>query len=252
RPKRFRPHCPAAVAERLSRALSQRLIVLSRSGYSSATHSETFTMAGTTGNVYTIRICSIPTCDCPDAGKGNTCKHLLYIMARVLGAREELVYQAGLTREELEEIFSRAGTRGTGVGEILGSLVHRKPISAEDPCPICFSEITTEELENEELLYCKAQCGANVHKECFGFWRRTKGADVTCVLCRQPWIEEYRDGMALQQVLDDIGGRTEEGYINVARELGISGVRDTSSYHAGPGGFTRRGRERYGWRAGLF
>ncbi|KAI5786060.1 hypothetical protein FPQ18DRAFT_415829 [Pyronema domesticum] len=261
RPKRFRPHCPAAVAERLSRALSQRLIVLSRSGYSPTTYSETFTMAGTTGNVYTIKICDIPTCDCPDAKKGNTCKHLLYVMARVLGAREGLVYQAGLTREEVEEVFSRPGAQGAGLGNsaqgsqgaVLGTVAQRKPISDQDPCPICFSEITSSELENGELLYCRAQCGANVHKECFGFWRRTKGTDVTCVLCRQAWVEEVRDGAGLEEVLRDMGGhRVEEGYLNVAEELGISGQRDTSSYYAGPGGFGRRGRERYGWRVGLF
>ena len=45
--------------------------------------SSTVSYRGSTGNVYTIVIQHLPTCDCPDYGKGNHCKHLLFVMLKV-------------------------------------------------------------------------------------------------------------------------------------------------------------------------
>lgn len=39
-----------------------------------------FKMAGTTGNLYKVVIGKVPSCDCPDGGKGNQCKHIFYGM----------------------------------------------------------------------------------------------------------------------------------------------------------------------------
>lgn len=36
-------------------------------------------IAGTTGNIYTITIGKEPSCTCPDARKGNQCKHIVYV-----------------------------------------------------------------------------------------------------------------------------------------------------------------------------
>jgi hypothetical protein len=42
----------------------------------------------------------------------------------------------------------------------------------------------------EELVWCKAACGQNFHKECFEQWKRSKhGGRVTCVYCRSEWQE---------------------------------------------------------------
>jgi hypothetical protein len=228
RPKRYRDHPPQSVAERLSRAEHQRMYVLSRSGQDHL--SETFTMAGSTGNVYNIRIGPVPSCDCPDGVKNGTCKHILYIMCKVLKAPKNLVYQAGLLTSELEEIFARAPRRSTGKS-------NQKPLG-EDDCPICFCPLE----EGEQVVWCKAQCGSNIHKACFARWRKTKGAaKVTCVMCRQPWQEE--DTEKVNEVLKGGRGKVgEDGYVNVAGELGMSGVRDYSSYSPW---FT--GETRYGW-----
>ncbi|KAF8544052.1 hypothetical protein BDD12DRAFT_915579 [Trichophaea hybrida] len=218
RPKRFRPHPPQSVQSRLHRALSQRLIVLSRSGApTTSPPTETFTITGSTGNVYTIVIGPIPSCDCPDGGNGrNTCKHILYILSKVLKAPEGLVYQAGLLNK-------REGGR--------------KPLGQDD-CPICYSGFE----EGEETTWCKAMCGTNVHKSCFDEWRkmgRGRGG-VTCVMCRTPWEEE------VGEVVGDVVGRKKkgrDGYVNVAGELGISTIRDTSTYSEWFSG--RRGFGRY-------
>lgn len=36
-------------------------------------------IVGTTGNIYTITIGKAPSCSCPDARKGNQCKHIIYV-----------------------------------------------------------------------------------------------------------------------------------------------------------------------------
>lgn len=53
---------------------------------------------------------------------------------------------------------------------------NRKPI--EGDCPICFMEFEP----NEELVWCKAACGNNIHKACFGQWAATsRSSGVRCV-----------------------------------------------------------------------
>ena len=41
---------------------------------------ETLDIAGTTGNIYTIKIARQPTCTCPDGHNGlGQCKHIIYV-----------------------------------------------------------------------------------------------------------------------------------------------------------------------------
>ena len=39
-----------------------------------------FDFIGSTGNLYKVTIGKEPSCDCPDACKGNQCKHICYGM----------------------------------------------------------------------------------------------------------------------------------------------------------------------------
>jgi len=42
----------------------------------------------------------------------------------------------------------------------------------------------------ELLVWCKASCGNNIHKQCFDKWaaaKRGNGQQVTCVYCRAAW-----------------------------------------------------------------
>lgn len=101
---------------------------------------------------------------------------------------------------------------------------------------------------SEEILWCKAACGNNIHKTCFDQWAKSKPGPVKCVYCRTVWIEDENVSKNISK-----HGRTRnhEGYINVASEFGLSGVRDHSSYQQpwfddkgfeGVGGFGRFGR----------
>jgi SWIM zinc finger len=42
---------------------------------------EVVDIVGTTGNIYKVRVNNEPTCSCPDAAKGNQCKHIIYVGA---------------------------------------------------------------------------------------------------------------------------------------------------------------------------
>lgn len=225
--KRFRDHPPQSYHEIRGRALTQRMYALNRTrDDSNPEHlTETVSMAGTTGNVYTITIDKIPSCNCPHALKGNQCKHIIYVLSRVLRVPAHLEYQLAFLSSELREIFEKAPPLPTEQGDATEKDGNRKPVEGE--CPICAEDFEPEN-KREEVVYCKAACGNNVHKACFKQWAATKkGQEVTCPFCRTPW---QGDEEGLKGVVN--GGKVNaEGYVNVASELGMSGRRDYSTYH---------------------
>ncbi|KAK1750304.1 SWIM zinc finger protein [Echria macrotheca] len=229
--RRFRPKPPQSFAEVFDRATTQRFYVLSRKrGGTPDVPEETVEVTGSTGNIYTVVIARQPCCNCPQGAAGNQCKHILYVLSRVLRAKHEYVYQLALLSSELQEIFAGAppiedeGTEAAGGGD-----KRRKPL--EGDCPICFCEM---EPEGEAIVWCKAACGQNIHKGCFEMWAATKRqqggwgerVEVTCPYCRSVW--EGDDDMVKK--IKNTGERNEEGYVNIAEQLGISTERDLSIY----------------------
>lgn len=225
--ERWRARAPISYQKIRDRALTQRMFVLDRQrDISNPDHpTETVSLAGTTGNVYTITIGKVPSCNCPHALKGNQCKHIVYVLARVLRVPSHLEYQLAFISSELQEIFVRAPPLPSEQAESSKKDGNRKPLEGE--CPICCVDFEPENTD-EEVVYCKAACGNNVHKECFEQWAATKkGKSVTCPFCRTPW---QGDEETLKKVAST-GPVNEEGYVNVASQLGLSGVRDYSTYH---------------------
>ncbi|KAH6639707.1 hypothetical protein C7974DRAFT_137247 [Boeremia exigua] len=231
--RRYRARAPGSYLEVKNRALTQRLTVLSRERCGTAElPGEKVVIAGSTGNVYTVNVGLTPSCDCPHARKGNQCKHIVYVMLRVLKTREDVAYQLALTGTELRELIKHAplipGVETDGndkPGEERDG--NRKPIEGE--CPICYDALDSEK---DDIVYCKASCGNNVHKTCMQSWIQvaTRGK-ATCPYCRATWDTD--------EVLNGISGsidtkglqRTGEGYFNIASQLGLSGERDYSTYH---------------------
>ncbi len=82
RSKRFRQKPPGTYLERLQRVRTQRMFLIDRERGKSedgTCEEEKFDIAGSTGNVYQVTIGRVPKCTCPDAGKGNQCKHIIYV-----------------------------------------------------------------------------------------------------------------------------------------------------------------------------
>ncbi|KAH7155713.1 hypothetical protein B0J13DRAFT_232821 [Dactylonectria estremocensis] len=218
---RFRSIPPSKFHTVYARALSQRFFVLGRARRGSEDCPEEIVeMTGSTGNIYTVVIAQIPSCDCPHAKKGNQCKHLFYVLKQVLNAPYEMVYQAAFLSSELRDIFAAAPPISTSKQ---AETEKRKPI--EGDCPICFSEL--EAKGSEIVVWCRAACGQNMHEECFNIWARTKQGDTTCPMCRSVW----KDGEDSVKKVRREEGHSEEGYVNVGAQLGLRSLRDESSYH---------------------
>jgi hypothetical protein len=243
----FRKRAPQSYLDVKERALTQRLTVLSRERCGSDdTPEEKVIIAGSTGNVYTVSISLAPSCDCPHAKKGNQCKHIVYVMLRVLKAREDIAYQLALVSSELREVIKNAPpipgveTNGKNGTEKEGEDSNRKPIEGE--CPICYDELGAK----EAIVYCKTSCGNNIHKGCMQNWMAAAKGNATCPYCRAKW--EADTGLEGKLGNVDTTGldRNEDGYVNVAAQLGLSGRRDYSTYHP----FWVRSNLGYGRRRG--
>ncbi|CAP67713.1 uncharacterized protein PODANS_1_16030 [Podospora anserina S mat+] len=240
--RRFRPKPPQSFHDLYARALTQRFFVLSRhrttpSSLEFSPPSETIELTGSTGNIYTILISLLPTCTCPHFARTNQqCKHIIYVLSRVLRCPAHLVYQLAFLTTELNQIFAGAPPIVSGSANNNNNNNEedgkRKPV--EGDCPICFEELDTA-TKKEEIVWCKAACGQNVHKQCFDMWAATKRGqgrgEVTCPYCRSVWEKESEREM-MKKVNREKGKRSADGggYVNVAEQLGISPVRDTSSY----------------------
>lgn len=120
--KRHRPRATQKILDRIERALSQRLYLV----HTSDVHPRhpqhggpycELAVLGSTGNLYTVTLCRVPNCDCPDHAKGNLCKHILFVMLKVVGlpSDSDLVYQAALLTTELEDIFDTMQQRRDGL-----------------------------------------------------------------------------------------------------------------------------------------
>lgn len=203
------------------------MFVIDRKRYQHSTQDcqvEEVTLAGSTGNVYKITISHTPTCTCPNHQKTKTlCKHIVYVLIKVLKAPEYMRYQQALLSSELREIFRQAGPLLSQHG-VYNNDGQRKPCEGE--CPICCDDMSID----EQTVWCRAAsgCGNNLHKECFNNWAasRSEGWHVTCPYCRATWQADCDLKSAVTT-----GSVGSEGYLNIADQLGISTKRDHSTYH---------------------
>ncbi|KAL9125330.1 MAG: hypothetical protein Q9217_005450 [Psora testacea] len=228
--KRFRDHAPHSYLEKLYRATTQRMFVIDRSRTGTdGCPEESIAMVGSTGNVYSVHIGLIPSCTCPDNQKGNQCKHIVYVLHNVLKAPEHLQYQLAFLSSELREIFDAAPAPMISADTASDESCNRKPI--EGDCPICF---TPFDPSADEIVFCRAACGNNIHANCFEQWAKSQGGrEVRCVYCRTPWQgdEEQIKRICRDKAKGGPRSVNGEGYVNVAQELGMSGARDYSTYH---------------------
>ena len=234
RAKRYRSAPTNSIRQRIDRARTQRLYLVQRTDFENGQGK--FVVLGSTGNVYEVVIAEIPHCSCPDHAKGNLCKHILFVMLKVVGLdpSSPLVYQAAYLQSELREIFALLQSRRVG-GSVLANEkvqskyaslqgggsddpqngVARKSLDADSDCPICFDNMEA----GSSLTYCKATCGANFHSACIQRWLNQNRHKPTCPNCRQEWVDENtKKGVGL------------EGYANLGALQGQSPVRDTSTY----------------------
>lgn len=87
--------------------LSHRLFLIDREVLEAAGSEgggrEKFVVLRATGNVYEVEIGKHPKCSCPDAAKGNICKHRFFVMLCVLklDQNDPSVWQQALLSSEV-------------------------------------------------------------------------------------------------------------------------------------------------------
>ncbi|KAN0125069.1 hypothetical protein V8E52_001621, partial [Russula decolorans] len=230
----FKKSCPKNIQDRVARVMSQRFFMINRRREGEELCEE-FKVLGSTGNVYTVLIGRLPSCDCPDAARGNHCKHILFIFLKVLQVPQSsgLWYQKALLASELQSIFANARQapndlahdnvreayeRAMGKApELTPSDSRRRIPGPEDSCPICYE--CMHGVSQDKLVFCE-ECGNALHTECFGQWRRS-AAQLTCIWCRAKWPSGARSGAGASPI--------SEAYINLRSVAGLSNERDTSS-----------------------
>lgn len=137
---------------------------------------EIFELAGSTGNVYYVTIKQVPDCTCPDSCNGNICKHIIYVLRLILRAPPDIEFQSAFLVSELKQIFENSPEVEHTSDHDHADEIHRKPV--DDHCPVCFTGFEA----HEDIIWCKAACGNNIHKECFRQWARSnQGKQVCCV-----------------------------------------------------------------------
>lgn len=156
-----------------------------------------YAVMGSTGNVYLVKIKSVPTCTCPDyVGRKRRCKHIYFILIRVMGVSEDKTDNENYLSGELVQMFKKipkvthhliADDKYRQIYEknkdkiTPQKMKEKDQKETDDLCPICL-----DDLENgEDLDFCKFSCGKSIHKECFTMLAKSKGH--TCPFCRQSW-----------------------------------------------------------------
>lgn len=186
------------ISDRVYRALRQDIRLLHRS------HS-TFFVLGATGNVYTITLSTFPSCSCPDPV--TPCKHILFVLIRVLGVSPDDVclLQSTLFPSELRRLLGQPTSPDAFADAALRHRFHqlffnRKQeqrsgdnVEVEDgtSCPICL-----DEMKKEEKIVACGTCRNPIHEQCFVKWKGSKinsNRMASCVMCRAPWKDEDYD-----------------------------------------------------------
>jgi hypothetical protein len=189
---------------RRDRALHQRLYLLERHTASD------FVVLGNTGNAYdvTLEPDGLPRCSCPDwrfRGRTQRCKHILFVLLRVLAAPPGSAAADTAARPippgELAALLASpschvadaspqllARYAALAAGESVPELPPRPIDAATDVCAICYEALV--DAKQAALVHCRLGCGRSVHAACFARWAAAKRAareTLTCVYCRAPW-----------------------------------------------------------------
>lgn len=230
------------INQRIYRAMSQRLYLVRQEEITQNSDQigRKYAVLGSTGNIYEVLIQKLPSCTCPDHAKGNLCKHIIFVLLKVLKVREDsnLIYQKALLKSELAEIFANSPancgvqarkevvlafdkmTKKISEGSNDSTVDNEEQKSSkklEGECPICFEDLTVDGSEGVDSC---SICKNYLHKDCLNRWLVSSR---TCCYCRSSWRSNSESNSSGS-------GELTEGYVNLGSLQGQSQRRDTSSY----------------------
>lgn len=189
---------------KLHRALSHPLFLIERQD-----NGRSFVVMGATGNVYTVKIECSPSCTCRDFQKGagsnrrgGPCKHILFVMHRVLKVErtDPKLYQVALLTSEVEEIYANAPqmTHDDLLADEaarrqfreLGSQDNESSLdatSASVECAVCLLSLPGSGPALASSVVACGQCRQRLHKACMDKVIMHSSARPRCPLCRACW-----------------------------------------------------------------
>ncbi|KAJ1963057.1 hypothetical protein IWQ62_003338 [Dispira parvispora] len=208
RKKRWINEPPQKMAERIERARHQEMYLVHRECVEPLKYE--FRVLGNSKKMYQVTITHLPNCSCIDFRMGNHCKHILFVMMKIirLPAGSPLIYQKAWLTNELEDMFKTmvpdpaaladtklvqayeryrnpdsapaeemANEGGDASQPQVSSFGVRRRLLAcmqeegdSDHCPVCYDDMTKGDWENNKLSWCQRGCGNNIHTECFKMW----------------------------------------------------------------------------------
>ena len=190
----------ADVIARINRACSERLYLVEADDNGiEGVLSRTYTVLGSTGNVYDVIIQEMPSCTCPDFQRCYVCKHILFVLIKVLQEprHSPLIYQKFYLESELLDLFSRSNrslyARVKASDDIVAAYDAIRNNATDDTanidsdCPICFETMLNCQ---EELDKCHV-CKKFIHNDCLKRWLNHSN---TCCYCRSAWIKNTIGG----------------------------------------------------------
>ncbi|CAN6207505.1 unnamed protein product [Urochloa humidicola] len=232
------------MANRIIRALQHQLRLLHRAGAE-------FFVLGATGNVYTVTLSApSPACTCPDPAA--PCKHILFVLLRVLGLSldEACVWRHALRPCQVARLVGTPTFPGVLAGARARERFHQlwtarpaagrreaaaapgiRPLEGA-ACPVCLEEMAPApaapppQQQFAVVLRCRT-CRNAVHAECFARWKRSRARRAaTCVVCRSRWRQPNRRE-----------AQEEERYMNLAAYMNDGdGDGDVTMQSADDGG----------------
>lgn len=207
-----RPRSPHPITDRIVRAIRHNLLLLHR-------YDSSFFVLGATANVYTVTLSSTPSCTCPD--RLAPCKHILFVLLRVLGVSmdDPCIRRQTLRPCQLDRLLSTPSLPGSMAGLSLRQMFHRhfyqsksgptvRPvihIEEGTVCPICLEEMGTGVSSDQRVVSC-GTCRNPIHEECLLKWKRSRGRRPgICAICRARWR-----GRADQEKYVNLGAYVKE------------------------------------------
>lgn len=173
------------------------------------TSKHVFKVSGSKKSVYTLQMLDTGKlwCDCPDMKvhckkHGCVCKHLVFLLVRVLKHYDPLFFDTlQLNPECVLQLRTRADSLGMTVDEQIMNMSlcekyksmksdpfkYTKPISEDDECPICYDTIIGA--DKDAIVGCPT-CNNGFHRKCMDKWLQTS-AHKNCVYCRSSVWSAY-------------------------------------------------------------
>jgi len=242
---RWKSNPSVKLRERITAAKSQRMYVIERKPIFEGSMKFVVAVAD---SLHNVSIGQLNTCDCKEYGTGILCKHILFVLIKVLKIKREVLhYQNAFVTSEMEEILEEAPPDPTAIykketsesrppGE--AGLVVQKAYEPSDQCPVCYEEMNTAEI----TVYCKGNCGHSLHAICYEEWKKARQGKGNCIYCGAEWVQ---DMLPIPQIPAANFMVLPEGYAMAGAQLSPYIAKDMATYQsAAYYGFNPRA---YGW-----